>query len=676
MSFSKSEPGPGSDASPSASSLLENLRAVAQADLQAADFYREFLGRVVTGLSAVAGAIWATRGHELRLEHQIGLGDTGVVGDAQRNTRHIQLLQDVMAAGEPRFAPSEQDADHVGSFEGPPNSSGYPLLIAPLRRGGETVGLIEVFQRTECSAASARGYLRFLAKACDLADGTARAAPSSPHRTAGSIPSLEAFSRAVHASLDLEATCHAVANETRRLLDCDRVCVAVTRGQRSTIRAISGLATIDSRSSTVRALEKLAAAVGAMGEPLWYADGDGTRELPPQVEEALEEYVDLSHVKFLGLLPLATEVPPDPARTSSPASTRVGVLIVERVSAIGDRRPAEARAASAAPHVALALANAAQYEGLFLLPLWRALGRAQALLFGKWRNKTLLGLGVAVVVLLILALVPADFALEARGVLLPVRRREVFARADGDITAVHVRHGEQVQASDLLVELRSTELETRGAALEGERLATREQLDAVEEALLGRRGLTETERVHLHGERHRLAQQLSALELQWTLHEQMLEELQIASPIAGEVVTWDVDDLLLERPVRRGDVLLSVVEPGGEWELELEMPEDRMGHIGRARHQQGPELPVDFVLATDPGKKLTGTVSDVEQSAEVRGEEGNTVLVRVEIDRGDLTEPRYGAEVVARVHCGQRSLGYVWFHDVWAFVQKRVLFRL
>ena len=52
------------------------------------------------------------------------------------------------------------------------------------------------------------------------------------------------------------------------------------------------------------------------------------------------------------------------------------------------------------------------------------------------------------------------------------------------------------------------------------------------------------------------------------------------------------------------------------------------------------------------------------------------VKVDVAIDRGALTEPRPGATVIARIHCGRRSLGYVWLHEVWEFIQTRILFRL
>jgi len=86
-------------------------------------------------------------------------------------------------------------------------------------------------------------------------------------------------------------------------------------------------------------------------------------------------------------------------------------------------------------------------------------------------------------------------------------------------------------------------------------------------------------------------------------------------------------------------------------------------------------LPVTFMLATDPGTEYQGRISEMHLSAEPQGEEGNTVLIKVAVDRDELPHRRPGATVNAQVYCGRRSIGYVWFHDLVAFIQSRILFR-
>lgn len=121
---------------------------------------------------------------------------------------------------------------------------------------------------------------------------------------------------------------------------------------------------------------------------------------------------------------------------------------------------------------------------------------------------------------------------------------------------------------------------------------------------------------------------------------------------------------------------MSIANPEGPWKLELQMPEDRMGHIADAAQASSEPLRVTYVVATRPGETHVGRVKKIEAAAEVRGEAGNTVLIDVDIDKSELHDLRPGASVTAKVYCGQRSLGYVWLHDVIAFVQQKILFRL
>ena len=64
----------------------------------------------------------------------------------------------------------------------------------------------------------------------------------------------------------------------------------------------------------------------------------------------------------------------------------------------------------------------------------------------------------------------------------------------------------------------------------------------------------------------------------------------------------------------------------------------------------------------------------MERSAEPRGEQGNTVLIRISFDQQELRksvpDPKIGAGATAKVNAGKRAIGYVWFHDVVDFARK------
>ena len=57
------------------------------------------------------------------------------------------------------------------------------------------------------------------------------------------------------------------------------------------------------------------------------------------------------------------------------------------------------------------------------------------------------------------------------------------------------------------------------------------------------------------------------------------DQLIVTSPIAGRVLTWDVGHQLLARPVERGEALVTVADLSADWQLELDVPDDRIGYV-------------------------------------------------------------------------------------------------
>jgi multidrug efflux pump subunit AcrA (membrane-fusion protein) len=324
-----------------------------------------------------------------------------------------------------------------------------------------------------------------------------------------------------------------------------------------------------------------------------------------------------------------------------------------------------------------ALRNADEHEELFLLPVWRTLGHWRRSCFEPGtRRRTWLITALVAAGLAALILVPAEFTAYCQGTLNPVERRRVFAPLDGTVERIAVKHGERVTRGQTLVELRNTDLDIAQADVEGRRTASAEQLAAVERALFDEaKRLTAEERARLSGERSQLREQLASLDRQLELYADKRKQLVVTSPIDGEVTTWSADDLLENRPVRQGQQLLTVAAVGGPWQLELRVPDDRSGRVVEAARASAEPLRVTFSPAVAPGVVHEGRVVEIQNSAELRGEDGNTVLVRAAVDAAELPQRRPGAEAAAHIHCGRRAVGYVWLYDVYGFVRNRVLFR-
>ncbi len=841
-------------------SLVNEIAQLAKEDVAPEQFYGEFLPRVVSALAANGGAVWTVNEDgRLALQYQMNLQQTNLRDNEEGQQQHGRLLYKCLSGGEGMLVPPHSGAGE-GEDDPAANPTDFLLVLGPLKTNLEVVGVLEIFQRSEAGSNTQRGYLRFLMQMCELAGDYLKSHQLQHFSDRQALWSrLEDFTHNVHTALEPRETAYTIANEGRRLIECDRVSVAIRRGNRCKVESVSGQDLFDKRSNTIRLLGRLATAVVRSGDPVWYT-GD-TTDMPPQVEDAVQDYVDESHSKNVAVLPLTRpqlEEEDDPKKRTGPEEP-IGALIVEQIEDSRVPESMKQRVDIVCRHSSTALANSLEHNDLFLMPLWRLLGKTKWILRARTLPKTLTIAGIVLALLLGLFFWPADFELESKGSLEPEIRRDIFARTDGVVDDIYVRHGDYVYPQEikqaalaaagalltaetvtvddallgristalvdagayeqtaeevtdqlrakyngvagarndvlavvdahlktLLVSLRSEELDIAIEGVVGKMEATRRKKEEVLRQLRSSR-LSEVEKESLGGELPVLRAQLDSLQNQWNLYREKEQDLQISAPIRGQIVTWDLYDRLVHRPVQRGQVLMQVAEPEGVWQLELEMGENRMGHIVRA-HQalcadlreqlreyllkkdtalseeeakrlvaQVPDgqlaeelrraapqelqtemsealtelageaadeavgsalqelagkesyaemhsgleallgtVPVDdfrselsallddglddrllttYILATDPSVEFLGRVKEIHQRAEVRGDEGNTVLIKVAIDEHELPDLRPGATVTAKVYCGRRSIGYVWFHDAIAFVQSRILFR-
>ena len=251
---------------------------------------------------------------------------------------------------------------------------------------------------------------------------------------------------------------------------------------------------------------------------------------------------------------------------------------------------------------------------------------------------------------------------------------------DGTVEKLLVTQNENVIAGQELLELKSDSLELELRKLEGERLTIQASISTLRaRRLSNRRDQDPSEFETATAELADLTSQLESVEKQLELRQAMREQLIVRSPIAGRVVTWNLKETLADRPVTRGQLLLEIVDRENEWGLELELPDRRISHVLRA-HAESAEsdepLAVTFILASDPGKKLHGTLAEFEQRTNATSESGQYVRLNVDIDSADVEFQQPGTKVQAKINCGERSTLYVWTHDVLEFVQSRILFRI
>lgn len=483
-------------------------------------------------------------------------------------------------------------------------------------------------------------------------------------------------------SLDLTEVANVAVNDGRLLCGVDRVSLVLRRGRRTVVVAVSGQESVHPRSNLIRAMAMLCDKAIAAGEPFLF---DGTLEsLPPPLETALAQFIQEAASRYLLIVPLfapsrlvPAEDPSDSRKSEQRESTCIGCLAIEQMSNSQPTRQLKSNIDVIIPHIGAAICNAESHSTIFLLPLWRSIGRFLERLRG-WRL-TVAGLIVLAILLSggALAFIPWEYRVDATGRLMPVIQREVFAPWDGEVVELRVQGGEHVEVGQILLILRSDELSAELVTIENKIHEKRKLLLSLQaQHDVAEKQADRDESVKLQGKIVETNVEIEGASIQATVLHDRLERLTIKAPIAGVVTTFQVEQLLLNRPVRRGDVLLQVMDDSGDWRLEMEIAEQRIGRILQAQkraHQSGAGdlgLPITFCLLTQPEANYDGNLTSLATRTVTAETQGSILEATGSVDKSRLPGRLIGAEVRARIGCGPTSLGDVLFGDVVEFVEK------
>ena len=453
--------------------LVGEIAQLSKSDLGPEEFYSAFLQRVVQALAAVGGAVWVLgEGKKPQLSYQINISEKLLDKESEDAGKHFRLLDYVVSSNSGQLIPPLSGAtdERMGG-----NPTRQLLVIHPLGHDNQVEGLLEIFQRADTQPATQRGYLQFVKQMCELAGEWFK---NRKLRDLGDRSSLWAqadqFSRQVHESLDVRETCYTIVNEGRRLLGCDRVTVAILKQGSCQVEAVSGQDTIDSRSNVVTLLGKLATRVVKSGEPLWY--GGSTEDLPPQIEEAIEDYVDQSYTKSLAVIPLREPKQIDTSAQQQAAVEElshtgkiIGALVIEQIESDIPRDILAPRLDLVYEHSARALSNAIDHNSLFLMPLWRTIGKSRWVVEARTLPKTVMITAAMLVLLLAGLVIPSNFDMRAKGTLQPVKKQDIHAPMPGEVMDIRVDNGDDVQARAIVVlVMRNPDLEIKKREIEGQ----------------------------------------------------------------------------------------------------------------------------------------------------------------------------------------------------------------
>jgi hypothetical protein len=222
--------------------------------------------------------------------------------------------------------------------------------------------------------------------------------------------------------------------------------------------------------------------------------------------------------------------------------------------------------------------------------------------------------------------------------------------------------------------LRSTELELEIQQVEGQLDSARQESALLDTAKLqhaAENSSADVEASDLMSQQLTVEERIRNFESQLRILQAKKTSLVATSPIDGTVLNWKPADYLRARPVERGTALLEIGDLKGQWVVELDVIDRSAGHVLEALESQPDDVTVSFVVATNPENRCEGKILRAAQTTHLDENGESAVRVDVDVDESKIPQLRHGAAIIAKIDCGRRSLGYVWFHELLEELERR-----
>lgn len=635
---------------------LEALYAASRVEVPDTLFEREFLGWLSKSLDCSGIGIWFDPGTEtVYLRHKRDLPAEELQRDLDVWKRHGLLLKHASQSEQPRQYPPGWEEGEAG------NQTSASILAASATVIGKQRVVVEIFRNPAIDEdRSVERDLKFLSRVAEFAADRMRAQQIvSISMSHGQTKKIDQFAQLSHGSLDPERTAYVIANEAASLLGCQRVSVAVRQGTHVAVLGMSGQTVINRRANLIRSMERLGDAV--LDSPKAVIISPRVRECEKPQTDALDAYIAESHAKTLYAIPLR----------SQPTDRSVGVLFIEQFDEEVTAETMADRVPHVAAHTTTAVKNALSHDRIFLRKIRSLLGQtvAESKRLRSW------------IILLILAalisafiFVPMTLRIEGKGTLQAEVRRGVFATESGVVREIHAAHGKQVHAGDKLAVIENIDLKVQ--LQQGhEELTSATETIKTKEAERSQRGIPAHRQIQLDGEIVELNERVAYLKNRIKLLQSRDAQLTVLAPMDGTVVTWEASQQLQDRPVVAGNLLVQIVSETEPWRIEVQIPEgDASPVLQRWNTRASDErIEVEYLLATHPEERYRGWLREISLRTD-NLEHSQVIYAVITPDPDSLPPLRDGAEVRAKIVCGESSLGFVMFRQVVNFFHSRILF--
>jgi GAF domain-containing protein len=594
--------------------------------------------RVLDILDAEAGSIWLCRNSSVvchlargpaseRLKDlELPLG-AGIVGDIARRGES-ELVGDVRH--DPRFIHQVDEATGFATRS---------MLAAPLKAQDQVLGVFQLLNKRS-------GTGQFDERDMALLNGLGATAGLAlrnaqlhvAEKEARDLKSLLRISQEITSTLDVDRLVLSVVNLGSQALPYDRAAIALDRGGRLSLQAISGQKPGEMNADDVRDFERLIPWLAEKDVLTYVSDIESQDDMATALRENFAEYLDRSGARSICVARLEDE------------EGRLGTLYLESKELDAFLEVEREQLGLLANQTTVALRNAQLYDQVPFIGVVERVGGWKRQLVGTGGRPLLRRLGIQAAVVTAILLVPWGVRVKPpETVLLPGERTPVRATVAGLIDEVRIEEGKEVSAGQILAVLRADDLSIESQEAAAALAVARR--DAAAAQSRGNPGAAQVAELKAREMESRLA-----------VIGERRNRTFLKARHAGVVLTPRPREMV-GRWLREGETFVTL---GRTDRLETESRVDQRD-IGRV--SEGQEIRVR--TSARPEYTFVGAVTKIAAHADSVPMSEPTFLVRAEIDNTEgLLRP--GMEAKAKIVAGLRPIGWLMLRPVVNWTRMRM----
>ena len=498
----------------------------------------ELLGVIATKFQEVMAVqginLWMVRNDTLELMRVAGFDPTVEVGRVQNPGEGI--AGDVSDNGDTILVDDPADerlqkrnAGHEGE------EAVFSIVAGPLMEGECLVGVVEAINRRDGAPFDEDDQF-LLTNLCDTASNALHnASLLMAERKVEILEMLVTISHEITSTLNLERVLQTIVNAPQAVIPYERAGVALDRGGKYKLSAVTGLTQVDADAPEISAFNDVLR-WAMLSEEVVHVRQHGS-EISAAREETrakFQSYFEASGMRAFYAIPLTDD------------AGRVGVLGLESADPDFLSSAHLEILQVLAGQATVALRNAQMYREVpFISVLQPVLAKKRKFMAMGKRRRVLMYAAAAAVLLLLVA-VPLPLRVDGDAVAAPVRSAQIQPEVEGVVSRVYVRQGDHVADNQVIADL--ADWEARSALAQAE-----SKYGTVVLQMNRSLAMNDGSEAGIH----RI--QADFWQSEVARDRELLEKMRLRSPIDGLVATPNVENLVGRR-LQHGDTFAEIVD--------------------------------------------------------------------------------------------------------------------